>query len=477
MSTIRDIADIRVPEERIRKDFPQQAMEDLVASILSPKGLLHPPVVDKATGTLLCGERRFRAIQIIAERGLNHVADGKTLRPGLICTLDIKDLSPVDRLEAELEENTVRLDISWQEKAEATARLHELRQQQKELQTLPGIDPPKQSLRETAAEIRSTAEPSRAEVNDVRADILVATWLRNHPDDTRVANSKSRSEALKHIETTMEDEHRVALSRRFLRQASETSGHIIRLGDCTQFLSETPANVYDTIITDPPWGVGAHLWANGDATRRHSYLDDMAVFERIHNCLASDGFRVCKPQAHLYLFCSPSGGKFDLLRRMFTSAGWDVWPQPLIWFRGGNQGLAPRPEHGPRNTYEFVLFANKGNKRVLTLEPDVIFAPKPASDTRAAAKPVQIYWELLKRSVIPGDEILDPCCGSGPILPAATFLQCRATAYDIAEDAIGIASERLGERWEPVQTEITVRSSKMRGQVRQRTQEPRPSPE
>lgn len=464
MSTIRNLEDIKIPENRVRKVFDAQKLEELIQSILLPAGLLHPPVVDRASGTLLCGERRFRAIQEIAKRGLSHIADGKTLRPGLICTLDVKELSRSDWLEAEINENTIRVDISWQEKAEAVARLHELRQAQKEEQAIPGLPAPKQTLKETAAELRGTPEVTRSSVDDVRADVTIAAWLRDHPDDQRVSSAKTRADALKIIETELVDAHRAALARRFLRAHSSTTSHIIKLTDLRETLPETPDAIYDCICTDPPWGVGAHTWANGGSDRRHSYTDDLAQFETIHVCLAEHGFRVSKPRAHLYLFCSIQ--QFDLLKRMFMRFGWDVWPQPLVWSRASNQGLAPRPDHGPRNTYEAILFGNKGDKRTLLLGPDVIYAPKPGVDPRAAAKPPQIYWELLRRSVVPGDEVLDPCCGSGPIIPAANLLQVRATCYDIAEDAVGLTSSRINERLEPVTYEITARGSAHRKGVR-----------
>src|SRR4029077_3492166 len=147
----------------------------------------------------------------------------------------------------------------------------------------------------------------------------------------------------------------------------------------------------------------------------------------------------------------------------------------LIWFRGTQAGIAPRPEHGPKNTYECILFANKGDKRTLVLKPDVIIAPKPTADPRAGAKPPSVYYDLMQRSVLPGDEVLDPCCGSGPIVPAANALSVRATCYDIAEDAIGFTSSRLEEHYEHVETTISTRAAVSRQGVR-RTAGPAPAP-
>lgn len=445
---IRYLAEVSVPAGRVRKEFAPEAIEELARSI-NEVGLLHPPVV-QADGTLLAGERRFRALTLLSQRGITYHCNGKWIQPGLIMTTDIRDLTRTQRLQAEIDENTIRVDISWQEKAEATARLHELRQMQREAHAeTTGAALAPQTLAATAAELRdkSPEEVTIREIADVRADLLVQTWLANHPDDYDVSSAKSRAEALREIEVKMENEHRAALARRFL-QRKPSEGHVIELADMRNQLPLVPEGTFDCIITDPPWGVQSHTWDNQEATRQHSYLDDMATFETIHESLAKEGYRVCKPRAHLYLFCAFR--KFDQLLRLFRSVGWDVWPQPLIWWKGSNSGIAPRPEHGPRQTYECILFANKGDKRVLALRPDVIFAPKAMADTRAAEKPPSVYWELLSRSCLPGDEVLDPCCGTGPLLPAANALRLRATLYDVAEDAIGLASLRLTEQFTPM---------------------------
>jgi DNA modification methylase len=442
---IRNISEIYVPEGRIRRTIDPSALEELITSILS-KGLLHPPVVEDS-GALLCGERRFRALQEIERRGETYHSNGKFIRPGLIQTTNIRELSPADRLEAELEENTARVDVTWQEKAQAVEALHRLRGMQKAEQHEYGeAEVNEQTISDTAAELKG--KPLEAvtyhDQRDVKNDLIVATWLASHPDDRAVQGAKTRSDALRAIEKTLEDEHRQSLARQFLR-ARPTSGHILRQVDLVSAIADTPDALYDCIITDPPWGVGASQWQNGTSLRRHSYADDLHTFERIHECLAVEGYRISKPKAHLYLFCAFQ--HFADLSKRFLGAGWDVWPRPLIWWHG-NQGIPPRPEHGPKNTYECILFANKGAKRVLSVQPDVIYALKQGDDDRAASKPPAIYYSLLRRSLLPGDEVLDPCCGTGPLLPAANLLQVRATCYDLDDVAIGIASQRMNEAYE-----------------------------
>ncbi len=456
---IRNLEEVYVPKGRVRREIAPAELEELIKSILEV-GLLNPPVVE-ADGALLAGERRFRALQEIAKRGLTYHSNSKFIRPGLIQTTDIRELSKTQRLQAEIEENTIRVDLSWQEKADAIANLHALRNAQKiEIAHAENVEPTPQLPAETAAEVRGKplAEVTTREIQDTRNDLIVSAWLTAHPEDESVVRAKTRGEALKIIERQLEDEHRAALAKRFLR-ARPDSGHILRQVDMCVALIDTPASVYDVIITDPPWGAGAHQWQNGTSLRRHTYTDDLHTFERIHECLAIEGYRVAKERAHLYLFCAFQ--HFESLSRRFISAGWDVWPRPLIWWHG-SQGIPPRPEHGPKNTYECILYAIKGNKRTLALYNDVIYALKQGDDDRAAAKPVSIYYDLLRRSVLPGDEVLDPCCGSGPVIPASNALKVRATCYDIADDAIGLASQRLTEEYRHTDALITMTGGEKR---------------
>jgi site-specific DNA-methyltransferase (adenine-specific) len=54
-------------------------------------------------------------------------------------------------------------------------------------------------------------------------------------------------------------------------------------------------------------------------------------------------------------------------------------------------------------------------------------------------KPVALLKELLAASTLPGDFVLDPCCGSGSTLLAAKQLKMRALGIEFDERAYNIA--------------------------------------
>ena len=73
---------------------------------------------------------------------------------------------------------------------------------------------------------------------------------------------------------------------------------------------------------------------------------------------------------------------------------------------------------------------------------------------RQAQKPIALYQDLLSRSYRPGDKVLDPFCGSGPIFPAAHSLKCEATGIEIEPGNYGISVSRiqaLAEGLEPIE--------------------------
>lgn len=87
----------------------------------------------------------------------------------------------------------------------------------------------------------------------------------------------------------------------------------------------------------------------------------------------------------------------------------------------------------------------KGDKKVTKIYGDVITANADPQMDHPAQKPVALYEDLLKRSVNPGEQVLDFCAGSGPIFPAAHAFQCAATGVEADPAAFAMCLERLKE--------------------------------
>jgi len=209
-------------------------------------------------------------------------------------------------------------------------------------------------------------------------------------------------------------------------------------------MQELPESSFDVILTDPPYGIGADEFADsgGKAAGSHFYDDSYETWSLLAKHLAVGSFRLAKAEGHCYVFCDIE--RFIELRSYFIAAGWKTFRTPLIWINP-SAVRAPWPEHGPQRKYQCILFAIKGNRPVTRIYGDVLTYSSDSNLGHPAQKPVALYSDLLRRSVRPGDSVLDPFAGTGTIFPAAHEHKCRATGIERDTAACGIASKRLGE--------------------------------
>jgi site-specific DNA-methyltransferase (adenine-specific) len=412
-----DYNDIKVPENRFRKAFPPEADAELAASIKSI-GLLHPPTVERNGDiwTLRAGERRLRILQKL-------LGEGHILRCGmqeftgkLVPCLELSSLTPLQRLEIEVEENVLRTDFSFLERAAALAALHDLRSRQN----------PQQSLTSTSVEATGKSQPT---------DISNAIILTRHANDPDVAKAKNAKEALAVIRKKAEAIHQHNLARSV--DVSKIKHRLI-LGDALAVLPTLPEKSFDVILVDPQYGVGADNFGDQFATG-HDYEDSYSSWKELFRAIPDQFTRVAKERAHCYIFCDQR--RFAELTALMVLANWKVFPSILIWYKGS--GALPLPQHGPRRTYECILYAYRGERQTLVVKNDCIVNVPPVRNLRVGAqKPVALYCDLLRRSANPGDTVLDCFGGSGPILVAANILKCIATYIERDEAAYNIALSR-----------------------------------
>jgi len=433
------ITSVIVPEGRQRKDFPLERHNELVDSIQS-RSLLMAPVfrVLDDNLVLVAGERRLRAVADIYELGGRLRYDGQDVPEGCIPYTLLSELDPLAAEEAELDENLRRVDLTWQERAEAVSRLEGLRRAQAETK---GAPPPTAETiaREVLGDFTSPIAQLGAAYSAARTEVLVA----RHLDKPEVRQAKTAKEAMKVIEKLEKKERREELAAR-VGETFNASHHVARQGDCLEFLADCPSGVFDVVLSDPPYGMGADTFGgrDGRVEGAHFYDDSYESWALLMKNAIPELYRVTKPDAHVYLFCDL--GNFAELKLLLEDEGFRVFRTPLIWYKPGGS-RAPWPEQGPQRKYEIILFAVKGDKKVTKIYGDVITANADPQMDHPAQKPVALYEDLLKRSVNPGDQILDFCAGSGPIFPAAHAFQCAATGVEADPAAFAMCLERLKE--------------------------------
>lgn len=435
MQTIR-LADVKIGE-RQRKEFKPKPIEDLQKSILS-KGLLHP-IVLTSTYALVAGERRARAVKALIDAGMVFQHNGQPVPLGEIPFVFISDLSPVDLLEAELDENLHRVDLSWQEKAQAIANIHKLRVMQN----------PAQSYSDTARELQAVDPSTDLSLSGQAGIISKSILLAENMDDPEVANAPNPYTAVNRLLAKTEQALRSKLQT--ISTAPVASRHSLEKGDLFELMSRIPDKSVDVIICDPPYGIQADT---SGASIPHQYNDSVDNALGIAKHIFLEGFRVTKPKAVLWMFCDVK--MFGTLHKMCHAALWTPWNAAIIWAKG--PGAAPWGQAGFQRSYEAILFAVKGRRELVSPGgSDVLIdidRVNRGTKSHAAEKPVALYQHLLRLSAYPGDVVLDPCCGSGTVFAAAEQLNLRAIGFELNDTYHKLAAARLQQLSEPSSLEL-----------------------
>ena len=422
------LASILISSERQRRTFDDESIRDLARDI-EANGLIHAVTIkrDSADGiVLLAGERRLRALSLVSKP---YRYGQLTVNPGQVPAIDRGELTAIQAEEIELSENLAREALTWAEEYDAMARLHRLRKLQNESQT----------KSQTVAEIlQRSGSPTTTK------NLSEALLIADHMSDKEVANAKSAREALSIVVRKLEAAKAEEIAK--LVSMKEQKHSLLR-GDCREVLKSLDSGVFDVIITDPPYGIDAdkHSAASTSASGySHNYADDEKTAVDIMNAIFVEGFRVSKPKAHLYMF-------FDLrhwfaILNLAAKAGWTPSLYPIVWNRGG--GMIGDYKHIPQRAYDVILYCRKGDREVNMVRPDLVSIPMMDGNLRrhAAEKPVDLYEDLLLRSAKPGNRVLDPCCGAGPIFPAANRLSLYATGIELDPNLGNISLSRFEEK-------------------------------
>lgn len=417
------LSKIIVPENRQRKTFDAGRIKELAESIKNV-GLLHPIVVLPSSSEefrLVAGERRLRALETIKEE---HFCNGQLVSEGFALCSFTAELDDFERREAELDENIKRVDLTWQERAGAINALAALRREQK----------PETTKIEIAQELAAATDVS---VEAARAEIARAEVVGRMIDDPKVAAARTFREAYTIASKLIESEFTAALAA---ATGDVSSEHSCITGDCISAMSVLPPASFDCIITDPPYGMGADSF--GDAGPSHAYSDTKDDAMRIAKQIILHGLVLCKPAAHLYVFCDIDN--FHELRDFCAANAWKPWRTPLVWDKGGALGHNPIPDQAIRRSYETILYAYRDNRPGIVFSSDVIRGiPTVSAPTHPAEKPALLYKHLLSRSCRPGDSVLDPCCGTGAVFEAANMLHLRATGIELDPTYTNMAKGRF----------------------------------
>lgn len=419
---------IKIRPNRQRKEFNPESLASLGSSILE-NGLINAITIETYDQPyLVAGERRLKTVASFTK---DYHYGEFLVDAGLIPCIAQGELSEEEREAMELAENFDRENLTWQELVSAQARLHTLRSKQAEARG------EVQTFRQTAIELSGDKS-----VSTLQVAVREATILQPFLNDPEVGKAKTVKEAINIARKKLTQEFHIALSNKF-DLANTKSENTLIIGSCLDEIQKLPRGYFDVILVDPPYGIGADKMAplsGSQSGQTHEYDDTFDGAQKVWVHILQEGARVCKPQAHLYMFCDFR--YFLHLKELCLAYGWSPWPTPIIWHKPSG-GMLGDSLHGPRKSYETILFASRGNKVVQGVYLDVIIENPSDASLHAAAKPVAVYDNLLRRSCVPGDRVLDPCCGSGTIFPAANRRRVVATGIELSPTHGALAGSRI----------------------------------
>ncbi|GIC77200.1 hypothetical protein FMO003_26000 [Moritella sp. F3] len=217
--------------------------------------------------------------------------------------------------------------------------------------------------------------------------------------------------------------------------------------DAVEWLKSLADSSVDLLITDLPYESLEKHRKIGSTTRlkqsKGSSNNWFSIFpnERFVELFA-EVYRVLKPNSHFYFMCDQE--TMFHAKPVGEDAGFKFW-KPLVW----NKEVLGMGYHF-RAQYEFVLFFEKGKRKLNNLGIPDVLSFKRVHRGYPTEKPVGLFETLIEQSSAEGDIVADPFFGSGASLVAAKRLNRQAWGNDLSTDAHDHLSTR-NEEWQSVQ--------------------------
>lgn len=370
------IGDITVSEDRQRHEMGD--IEELALS-LSTKGLIHPLVVTRSMA-LVAGERRLRA--------------AKSLGWQTIAIQYVDELDPMELEEIELEENVKRKELTWQERAEAINRYHQIRS--------------KASAEWRQSDTAKALNLSQSEVSrSITADVAIKSG------NEKVARAGSIRAAQKVVFRDHERAIAEELNAEPVAEKPKANFEIV-CADFVKWAQTYEGPRFNFLHCDFPYGVNLQRSEQAGTELWEEYDDRSEVYELLIQTLLINKDRLLLPSCH-FMFWFPMQKYSHTIQRLEPFHPIEI---PLIWHKSDNRGIASDVERRPRHIYETAFFGSTDNRKIIKLVSDTYPCPT-ARELHISEKPEPMLRHFFQMIVDENTVMLDPTCGSGTAIRAA----------------------------------------------------------
>ena len=363
-------------EERQRRDLT--GIGELADSI-KRSGLIHPIVIT-ADNVLVAGERRLLAVRNL---GWTHIT-----------TQLVEDLDPLQLQLIELEENTRRSELDWQDKCRAVTQYHAV---QVEIN-------PDWTQQETANALGiSDALFTQytlivKEMESGNEDVMFASKLSVARGIAERRHARAKTTALANLEEKKDD------------------GAPIIQTDFIEWSKDYNGVPFNFIHCDFPYGIGADKHDQGNAAARGGYEDTTDTYYKLIEAFSSNLNNFCAESAHVMFWFSME--YYEFTYDALQAAGFKTLSHPLVWVKSDNVGILSDPRRQPRRIYETALLGTRGDRHLVKPVANA-FASPSVKTVHMSEKPKPVLHHFFRLFVDEFSTVLDPTCGSANALMVA----------------------------------------------------------
>ena len=357
---------------------------DELADSIKRNGLINPLVVTK-DGVLVAGERRLSAIRSL---GWTHVV-----------VQWAEDLDPLQLQLLELEENTKRTDLEWQDKCNAVARYHHLR----------GQGRPEWTHNETAEALgtsRTLVQQYLLVADEIAAanpDVLAAPQFSVARGISQRRQARAKASALNDLAPNPKE------------PSDECHAPILHT-DFHEWSHLHRGDKFNFIHCDFPYGIGADQHDQGNAAARGGFDDTADTYYKLIESFGANLDNFCEESAHVMFWFSMD--YYDFTLDALGAMGFVVLRHPLVWLRSDNTGILSDPRRQPRRIYETALLAVRGDRHLVKPVANAFTSPS-VKTIHMSEKPRPVLSHFFRMFVDEYSTVLDPTCGSANALRVA----------------------------------------------------------
>lgn len=204
--------------------------------------------------------------------------------------------------------------------------------------------------------------------------------------------------------------------------------------DWNDAVKQLPDNCIDLVVTDPPYGM---KFQSNFRNVRHKSIQNDDNLEWLVGWV-KELKRLCKPEAHLYIFCS--WHNVDVFKKE-VGALFDI-KNILIWEKN-NTGMGDlEGDYAPK--YEMILFCSNGSKKLNGgRDANILKAKRTGNENHPTEKPVNLIAYLIEKSSQKGEIVLDTFAGSYSTARAAVETGRNFICFEIDADYCTTARQLL----------------------------------